>query len=692
MDVALVEVGPRRTARRDPCLGRRRGRRDERGPRPHGPPRADDPAHRPREGGDHRARRPGRDRRDRRRARDRPAAGPPARRPAHGGGARPRSSRSVRDGLVVELPGLGPTTVGLRGRHQAENAAVADATLDALAAAGIATPSPRNARGRVRGARWPGRLELLTVDGRDVLLDGAHNPAGAAALAQALDDLRPFLTGGDAPAATGRRSPSLTASMADKDVAGVVRALARRRRSGTRVSSAPAWTCPGRCRPTSWRRPGRSSRGDRVVSAEPDVAAALDQALDGRARPDRRGRFALPRRCRPRPPRRRPAAARPGGPFRPMTRSAQARPMSRSDPTERALPAERGVVPPARSSAAEPRRRRSRPTGRRSASTAAWAPAPRGAPRPAPTTIGGRLFAWGSRTFVMGIVNVTPDSFSGDGLLGAPDRPRRQGAGPRRRRRRRPGARPADGGRGRRPARRRRRIEPAGPRRRGRGRGGAAGRAGRRRDPSRPCRTCRSASTRRSRRSPRPRSTPGRRSSTTSGASLPTARCAGSPRTAACRSCSCTTGPRPATTDLVGEVLADLRSGDRARPRGRRPGGLDRRRPGLRLRQGTRPQPRAARRARPAAGRWAGRSSSARRASRPSARSSTCPPTSAWRRPSPRPRWPSGPGSTSCASTTSGPTSGRRGSPMPSSRLGRAPRDRPDRAPRHAVPRSPRRR
>jgi dihydropteroate synthase len=36
---------------------------------------------------------------------------------------------------------------------------------------------------------------------------------------------------------------------------------------------------------------------------------------------------------------------------------------------------------------------------------------------PAPTPIGGRLFEWGSRTFVMGIVNVTPDSFSGDGLL-----------------------------------------------------------------------------------------------------------------------------------------------------------------------------------------------------------------------------------------------------------------------------------
>jgi dihydropteroate synthase len=37
------------------------------------------------------------------------------------------------------------------------------------------------------------------------------------------------------------------------------------------------------------------------------------------------------------------------------------------------------------------------------------------------TTIGSRRFDWGERTYVMGIVNVTPDSFSGDGLLGVPD-------------------------------------------------------------------------------------------------------------------------------------------------------------------------------------------------------------------------------------------------------------------------------
>jgi dihydropteroate synthase len=36
-------------------------------------------------------------------------------------------------------------------------------------------------------------------------------------------------------------------------------------------------------------------------------------------------------------------------------------------------------------------------------------------------TIGSRRFEWGSRTYVMGVINVTPDSFSGDGVLVAPD-------------------------------------------------------------------------------------------------------------------------------------------------------------------------------------------------------------------------------------------------------------------------------
>ena len=64
----------------------------------------------------------------------------------------------------------------LAGEHQAQNALTAAAALRALGlrdefiAAGI------------RNARWPGRLELVRTN-PDFYLDGAHNPAGARALA-----------------------------------------------------------------------------------------------------------------------------------------------------------------------------------------------------------------------------------------------------------------------------------------------------------------------------------------------------------------------------------------------------------------------------------------------------------------------------------------------------------------------------
>ena len=145
--------------------------------------------------------------------------------------AAPRVRGWDRDGIVVALHGLGETRVGLRGRHQGANAAVAAAVLDALAAAGIAEVAAEDRRRGFAEARWPGRLELIeTTDGtpdgtvREVLLDGAHNPSGAVVLARALDDLRSTLQGGDE-----QEPPPLTlvlASMADKDVPGVFAALA----------------------------------------------------------------------------------------------------------------------------------------------------------------------------------------------------------------------------------------------------------------------------------------------------------------------------------------------------------------------------------------------------------------------------------------------------------------------------------
>ncbi|MFI5255221.1 MAG: bifunctional folylpolyglutamate synthase/dihydrofolate synthase [Candidatus Limnocylindrales bacterium] len=132
-----------------------------------------------------------------------------------------------RGGLRIVAPGLGEVRLGLLGRHQAANAAVALGILAALAEAGIAAPTAAQVRTGLQLARWPGRLELLALgaDGLatpartdapdpaapDLLLDGAHNADGAAALAAALDELRPSLSPG--------RATLLFAAMRDKDVA-----------------------------------------------------------------------------------------------------------------------------------------------------------------------------------------------------------------------------------------------------------------------------------------------------------------------------------------------------------------------------------------------------------------------------------------------------------------------------------------
>ena len=178
------------------------------------------------------------------------------------------------DGLVVDLPRLDGTRIGLLGRHQAANVAVADAILDALGDAAIAdVPDDARRRGYA-DARWPGRLELLVVDGRHVLLDGAHNPAGATVLAQAVDDLRPHLGDG--------RLTLITAAMADKDVAGIADALGRAEAlRGARVITTaidtPRALPAGRLASIWLNRLGRAA----TVESEPDVEAALDRALAG---------------------------------------------------------------------------------------------------------------------------------------------------------------------------------------------------------------------------------------------------------------------------------------------------------------------------------------------------------------------------------------------------------------------------
>jgi dihydrofolate synthase/folylpolyglutamate synthase len=72
----------------------------------------------------------------------------------------------------------------LTGRHQYRNAAVALAVLELLSREGYALPEAAIREG-LECTRWPGRMEQVAQDPR-VLLDGAHNPAAALTLAQAL--------------------------------------------------------------------------------------------------------------------------------------------------------------------------------------------------------------------------------------------------------------------------------------------------------------------------------------------------------------------------------------------------------------------------------------------------------------------------------------------------------------------------
>jgi len=115
--------------------------------------------------------------------------------------------------LIRATPGdAAPFTLGLHGDHQRANVGVAVRLLDQLDARGIRVPFDAVARGLVN-PEWPGRLdERRLPDGRELLLDAAHNPAGAAALAS-------YLT------AESQRRPLVFAAMRDKDIDGMFRIL-----------------------------------------------------------------------------------------------------------------------------------------------------------------------------------------------------------------------------------------------------------------------------------------------------------------------------------------------------------------------------------------------------------------------------------------------------------------------------------
>jgi dihydrofolate synthase / folylpolyglutamate synthase len=74
----------------------------------------------------------------------------------------------------------------LLGAHQLTNSAVAIAALQQLRAQGWQI-SDRQISDGIAKTRWAGRLQWFSWQGRQILIDGAHNPAGAMALRSFVD-------------------------------------------------------------------------------------------------------------------------------------------------------------------------------------------------------------------------------------------------------------------------------------------------------------------------------------------------------------------------------------------------------------------------------------------------------------------------------------------------------------------------
>ncbi len=108
----------------------------------------------------------------------------------------------------------GPIVLPLLGAHQAKNAQTA--VCAALCLPQSFRITPHAIEKGLQEAVWHGRLELKTVDGQEVLLDGAHNVQSAEILVQTLKTLFP-----------GQKTVLLCAMMEDKDVAGIAKVLAK---------------------------------------------------------------------------------------------------------------------------------------------------------------------------------------------------------------------------------------------------------------------------------------------------------------------------------------------------------------------------------------------------------------------------------------------------------------------------------
>ncbi|MCL6593748.1 MAG: bifunctional folylpolyglutamate synthase/dihydrofolate synthase, partial [Alicyclobacillus sp.] len=158
----------------------------------------------------------------------------------------------------------------LWGDHQVENLAVALAVYELACQKGVTQPLPvPELRFALASARWPGRFEVMSYHGQTVVLDGAHNPQGAAALALAL-------RAWSAQAGESSGWTLVTGVLADKDVRPMLRALLPLATAvwvcqPQQARSLPADDLAAAIREVGWRGP---------LTVHPEVAGALRQAAD----------------------------------------------------------------------------------------------------------------------------------------------------------------------------------------------------------------------------------------------------------------------------------------------------------------------------------------------------------------------------------------------------------------------------
>jgi len=118
-----------------------------------------------------------------------------------------------RAGTVLHLDDT-DLALGLQGQHQGANAALALRAVRRLAERDGWRLDPVMVRTALATTWLPGRFEQHTVDGRTLILDGAHNNLKLTALVSTLQTVHP-----------GRRATFVLASKADKDIQAVLAAV-----------------------------------------------------------------------------------------------------------------------------------------------------------------------------------------------------------------------------------------------------------------------------------------------------------------------------------------------------------------------------------------------------------------------------------------------------------------------------------